>query len=389
MLGLCDSIAFVSNMTPNPDSPRIRHVSGPATMDELAAGLIWPRLLRAPLMAVEPSRLLIAFIAVAVLLGSAAVFDSVAGQPVFTPTAQLTQETLYQIAAAVVQLDFGAVTQLSHAYIVGLRTVGDHSPWLLLLFIVFALPIVSLSGGAICRIAICDEARNWRLTFAEGVAHALARWRDCILAIAAPVVILVLLGLVIKGAGAILFISPIVSIFGAILYGAALLATTVFLILIVALGLGHMLLLPAVAADPADWVDALQRAYAYVLGRTGRLLLYLLLCAALASIAISVSSWLVGSSLDLTAALVLPDDIAPTSSPAETAPDLPAATSAAIRIVSVWERVVIAILLGYWLSLYFTLSSTLYLLVRRVNDEQDVRDIWAPSSMAAAASDAQ
>ena len=60
------------------------------------------------------------------------------------------------------------------------------------------------------------------------------------------------------------------------------------------------------------------------------------------------------------------------------APSDDSTPSAAGQIIAFWEILAALILPAFAVSYYFSASTALYLLLRRVNDEQDIREVWMP-----------
>ena len=139
--------------------------------------------------------------------------------------------------------------------------------------------------------------------------------------------------------------------------------------------LGQSMLAPAVAVEGTDSVDAIQRIYAYLLGRPGRALIYLSLAAVQGLIAIGLAAWVLNGAADLTASMAgsfLPGE----RSRALFEPGQQ--SSAGGAIVAFWQLFVSLILSGVLVSWHATAGTLVYLLLRRVCDEQDLREVWMP-----------
>ncbi len=373
---------------------------GPVTWSELTAGLIWPRIFRAAPLALHPSRMLIAFIAVALMMAVGTTFDSIAGPiaPEFTPPDTpmgLFRAILGAGAAVVTGFSFSGAARALGA----LAEIVSAYPWRTALLFLLLIPFWAGAGVAICRMALCDAAAEMRLSAAEGLAFSLRRIVHGFLALAIPALLLGLLALVLAVAGLLLLRLPVVNIVGALLYGLFLMGGLAF----VALGLiyivGSPLMLPAIAAESADWVDAIQRAYAYVLGRTGRLAVYYLVAILFGAIVIFVAHLIFRGGVNLTARLAfawaglerpLHDVAGGVNSFADSLPrratDLSGSDRGMAAIIGLWEKIVAVLFGAFVLSYFFCASSIVYLFARRVNDEQDFHEIWLPGMIPGALS---
>jgi hypothetical protein len=150
-----------------------------------------------------------------------------------------------------------------------------------------------------------------------------------------------------------------------------------------------MLLIPAVAVENAGPGDALQRALAYLLGRPLHFAGYTLLALAGLAAGYIVVALVAVTTLNITAATTaaFPPNSAITSAGgfdifdlAPTQADVHPAlhSDAAGFLVSLWQTLIVAAVIGYVFSYAFTSSTIIYLLMRRVVDGQDPADVWQP-----------
>jgi hypothetical protein len=257
------------------------------------------------------------------------------------------------------------------------------------LILLISLVILTLGGGAICRMAVCEIAGEVQMTFGEGLGFALPRWKQLLMAVAGPLLLIAALSIGLRLVGFILLAPPIVNVLGGLLYALFLLAGFALVLASAAFLLGGSLLLPAIAAESTDWFDAIQRAYAYALGRTLRLAVYALLLLLIGAVAYAVASWVAFATINWTADLAAgwrASDAAPIAGnvpwPSFTDPNLgqslEGGRALSTKLIGLWERVAVAILAAFVISYFFCASSVLYLLCRRVNDEQDMTEIWMP-----------
>ncbi len=322
----------------------------PLTFRELAADLLWPKLLAATAMGFRPASIGLAFLLVVSLMAVGEAFDAIHGAladvqtPVFAALASSPSAELATRAMALISAHPIASTLLG----------------------LLLLPVWCLFGLAMCRLMVTDAGMTLRLSAPEGLGFALPRLGSAIGAYLIPLIFAAALALLAWLVG-LLGALPLVDVVGALLHSLVLAFSALIVLLLVALAIGSPLLLPAIAAESADAFDAVQRAYAYVLGRTGRFLLYALVAAALLVVTSLAIQWIGATTLLLAERLA--------SGPSESSPS----ASVAESIRAIWTSAFRALIGAIIVSVFFSLSSTLLLLCRRVNDEQDLSDIWMPT----------
>lgn len=386
---------------------------GPITFSELSAGLIWPHLLRAAPMALHPSRIGVAFIFVALLMGFGALVDWVVG-PVNAPENAGAFATPYVVGAMSgergafgVAVDVAtdafngfAMSALSLQPMAAMADLGVilvggpqflvSVNWLLGIGVGAALLAGwCVAGGAISRMAVCDFAGEAKLTIGEGIGFALPRARHFVLSILGPLLLFGAIALLIAAGGWVLLSIPALDVLAGLGYGLFLAASFVVVFGLLCLAAGGSLILPAIATEATDWFDGIQRAYAYVLGRTSRLIIYAAVLVIVGAISYAVAGFLTATTINAAAGMsqawrgedapriFATVDGSDFSLP-ETPEQLAGTEKAAANLAGVWVRLAVALLASFVVSFYFTASSILYLLCRRVNDEQDIHEIWMP-----------
>lgn len=377
------------------DAPR-----GPITFDELTAGLIWPKLLRCFALAVQPARMAVAFLMViaimfvgtaldvvrSVLLGP---FDADAGE-----TPRVFGRFIGEVASSFNGFVVGALTlDLGRAWQSLSAMFLDAPAWLLrehwlfgAALLLLLVPVWAVGGAAVCRMTACDLGMGLHMSARDGLRFGMERWRSAVGSLVSPLVMVLVIAVLAWLFGVALLRLPVLNLLGGLLYGAALALGLVATLIVIVYVVGHALLLPAVATDGSDAIDAVQRAVAYVLGRPGRYVVYaaildvcgILAYAALAfgvSAAINTTASWTGASLGENpmggGAVIF--DFAPVDRS-----ELTGTRGVAAGLINVWERALVALLGAFVLSFYFTGSTILYMLMRRVNDEQDIEDVWTP-----------
>jgi len=315
--------------------------------------------------------------------------DAVPPRGLFRATVSEVVTGFNQMARGAVSLDAAETASgVRRAFFDTPRALLTHYPLsggaVALLFIV----IFSLAGAAICRGAACEAAGEVSPGGTESLAFAVPRWRRA----AAPFFILaVVIGALAFGlaaAGGVLLSVPGLNVVGALLWGLFLIGGLVLVALCVGAAVAGPMFIPAIAVESTDAVDAIQRAYAYVLGTPGRMILYAATLLAQGAVAYAVVGWIAATAMNWTGALAAAwaGPLTPVAGEVEalrfTLPErtlgLSGVDIVAGELVEVWDRVLMAALAGFVISFFFCASTMLYLLLRRINDGQDVEEIWTP-----------
>jgi hypothetical protein len=253
-----------------------------------------------------------------------------------------------------------------------------------LLFVVFG----SIGGGALCRMAACDFAGQQRLRVRDAFDFALGNWVKLLLTPSLPLAIAGGLAVVMMLMG--LFMVPYLSVVGGLLYGVSIVLGFALAFLLIGYLVGLPMLLPAVACENCDAVDAQQRTYAYVVSKPLHLVGYGATALVGMALGYVVVALVAATMLNFTAgtfgtftsnsALVGTGgfgvfDLAPDGAGAIHR-EWHAGWAAAM--IGFWQQLVIDIVIAYVVAYIFTASTMVYLLMRRACDGQDVGEIWRP-----------
>ncbi len=267
--------------------------------------------------------------------------------------------------------------------------VWRHDPWFAVVYGLIALVLVALGGGALSRMAAAEFARDEKIGVPTAVTFALRSWRRLVFSLLLPLALAAILAGVLLLGGWFLML-PWLDILGGLLYGAALIVGFVVVFLLVGYALGFPLLLSAVACENCDAGDALQRAYAYVLGRPLHYVGYAALGVAGLAAGYVVANFMAALVLNVTGALV---DAATASAAVEArsgfrlfdlgleradASTAAAHVRGAAALVDAWQTVVVCLVAAYVFANFFGASTIAYLLLRRAIEGQEVTEIWEP-----------
>jgi hypothetical protein len=360
-------------------------------LSDLVDELIWPKVLRAPALACSPNRLISGCVGVFLISLILNLYSwlrsphnssdeqaetSELAQAAESATPSVTQ-LIESFMDAIVRLDLIQLAQTVIDTVMVLRYNALHNTWQTLILGILFATVYALVGGSISRSAAFEFAQGRYASREETIHFTLSRARQYFGAIVGPFFFAAILFLIIA-IGGLLLSFPIVDLLGSVLYafGLALgiIATVVLLLHVVALPL----IIPALSVEGTDGFDAIQRSYAYVIGRPLRYFSYVLLLSILGFIAATVCAMLANVSQEMTdsAANLFFSHAAESALTGEG--DLGATKSLAHGIIEAFRGVLAIIVAGYIASLFFTSSTMLYLAIRRICDGQGITEIWEP-----------
>jgi hypothetical protein len=329
---------------------------GAVTLKELCAGLIWPNVLRGFGMSLHPTRIVLGVLAVTmlILLSEAGDLLGLVERPELAP-----RMPAMTFGVFVLGLPDAMLALILNAYDAFL-----NEPWVWLGIAVVALPAASLFGCGIARSTAVDTAYDLQLSVGESVGFAIRRWLSILPALLIPLVLVALLVGVIQITGLLLLQIELLEWLGALIYGVWLLGALVLAVVWIVFLLGQPMLMGAIGADGADGADAVARTYAYLLNRPGRFLLYLLLGVIVAMLAFILLSSLLEMTISGAEAL--------------TGGNEDRGEGFAATAIDFWHLIARLLLWGWVVSYIYTTGTIIYMLMRRVCDEQDIREVWMP-----------
>ncbi len=346
----------------------------PVLLADLTAGLIWPRLLRALPLAAHPSRILLASISFIWLMAVGSAFDLIAGRPIHWPNPDANLGAFQALAISDRQAEAAGLPKPDI-----FAQAPTHAWSLLATLLILVVPVLLIIHAALARSVACDVSQRLNLSSASALRFAARKWPSILAAWFGPVLLTLFLILILLIAG-LLFRVPILDVLAGAFYGLYLLLGAAIVLLTLGFLLAQSLLAPAVVIENTDAIDATQRAYAYLICRPGRFILYTAILLAQAVISVLVATFLIVVVLQWTGALAGHWSLGPILS----RPEPSGTTAIAAALARIWQSLCFALLAGFVLSFYSAASTLLYLALRRINDDQDMEDIWLPDPRRAA-----
>jgi hypothetical protein len=256
---------------------------------------------------------------------------------------------------------------------------SDHT----LSFLLPGVPIAAvllLACAAVSRMAAIEFGLSAFLTVPQALRFTLQRAPSLAGAFLLPAGLALGAWVLIAAGGAVLLRLPGVDVVGAVVYTLAILLGLAVSLLLVTLSVAWPLIIPAVVCESVgsgeyghgDAVDALQRSVAYTLNAPVRAGLY----GGIGLLQTTAIAWVVG--LVAAVAAGFTRSAATHWLPDQRAAELPASTAGQVmHLAETIPWVLGAAVVLCTATAAFTVA---YLLLRRVCDGQDEREIWIPSA---------
>jgi hypothetical protein len=258
---------------------------------------------------------------------------------------------------------------------------GFH--WFITLYGFLFVYVLCIGGGAISRMQAVHHARGQRISIPEALEFSISRWRSLLEAVLGPAMVVAFFSVLLMVLGLILFNVPVLNVVGGLLYGVFLLCGLVISLVAVGYCVCFPILIPSVVIEHCSGSEAVQRSFAYLVSKTLRFIGYLALVIIAMVFGYIVVRLLTNLTLDVTADLVgawtfNQSLVGAGSIPEHAIPSIGGAwyETSASWIVTLWETVVHDFMIGWVFSGFFSVSTTMYLLMRKNCDGQDTRDIW-------------
>jgi len=263
-----------------------------------------------------------------------------------------------------------------------------------IIFFAITLAVISVAGGAICRIAALQFARGEKPGLSEVLRFGVKKFTSFFAVPLAPAVIIIFIGFFIFLLGLVGNIpwvgKPIMVIFMTL----ALIAGGLITVVLIGAIAGFNLMFPAVAYDDADCFDAISRAFSYVFAKPWRMGFYTAIAAVygafcymfvrfFAFLLLWVTYWalqlgILGDNSRLT--VLWPDK--PTFGDLIGPPNWAALNqleSFGAFLVYLLLLAVIVLIVAFLVSFYFSANTIIYSLMRKAVDNTALEDVYTPA----------
>ena len=361
------------------------------SINDLFTQLLWTKLLRAPTLGLRPDRVGIAFFSL-VLIG---VIGSISRlwNPAKDPSTgldlpQFPDAIFDQGSDAYIRLVEGVLDRNPDQTLHGLHdlmalpaSAFDLFPVSLFVLGIPMLFVWAIGACAISRMVACEFSQGIDLPWTRALGFSLGRVGSSVGGLLLPIVFIAVIVFGLMVAGLVLLRFPGLNIAGGLAYILFQIGGVLAVLLLLGYAIGKHLIIPAVACDGADAIDAMQRAYAYVVARPLRLLIYLAVGGVLTLVVVVITKLVVELGLTLTtdATEMWIGESARGNLHTPEGADPPGGTwNAAGGLILLWKAVFLLLISAVAMSVYTSVTTVIYLLIRQVCDGQDHRELWMP-----------
>lgn len=398
---------------------------------QLFDGLLFPGIFQTFRMSIQPTKLIITACALAVICLAGYAMDQVSKTVVYntngvselqkylenpaglrqfiTQNKNLTKErkgvfsTLWNFSAAkfkgavdsVFGLDIPGVAANITSYLKAIGWSLWYHPIYCIIFFIIKLAVISISGGAICRIAALQFARGEKPGLTEALRFSTKRFTSFFTTPLAPFGIIAFIGLFIVLLGLIGNIPRVGEIIVGIGMPLALIAGALIAVILIGAAAGLNLMFPAVAYDGSDCFDAISRSFSYVYARPWRMGFYTVIAAIYGSICYTfvrvfafLSLWITHWFLQIILwtkngtgqlnklAAIWPEPTFSTLFDSKEALATNWTESVAVFLVHLFVLVVVGLVVSFIISFYFSANTIIYSLMRSKVDNTAREEIY-------------
>jgi len=269
-----------------------------------------------------------------------------------------------------------------------------HHPVYCIVFFVIKLAVISIAGGAICRIAALQFSRGEKPGLTEALRFSKKRFTSFFTAPLVPVGIIIFIGLFIFLLGLIGNIPWAGELIMGIFMLLALIAGALIAVVLIGAFAGFNLMFPAVAYDGSDCFDAISRSFSYVYAKPWRMGFYTTIAAVYGAICYTFARFFTFLLLGVTHGTLQLGVWAENSKevdkltaiwPKPEFMNLLGSSGLAITnwseslaafLVHLFLLAVVGLLVSFIISFYFSANTIIYSLMRNKVDDTALEDIY-------------
>jgi len=266
------------------------------------------------------------------------------------------------------------------------------------IFLILALAIAALFGGAVNRIAALHFAREEKISMGQALKFSLSKFFSFYTAPLLPIAFVMVLGAALTAGGAIIINWGYVGeILGGLLFLLALLLGLAIAFLLIGLAGGVWLMYPTIAVEGSDSFDAISRSFSYVFARPWRSALYGLVALVYGAVTYLFVRLFVYIALASTHFFVKWGVFAPgdgLEGPSDKLdviwatptfdklwgtfnwPAMSVTEKVGAFIIGIWVFLIASLVLAYLLTYAASSTTSIYFLLRRKVDATDLDDVY-------------
>ena len=397
----------------------------------ICKNILFLRIFQSFRMAIQPSKLIIAFLAVAVICLAGWIMDfsnSVVAKK--GPQGQIIEtelkvylvnpkhleayiqragesadhtgvfSTLWHFAAGkfhdalnrLFKFDIPGVAANMRDYVSALGWAFRYHTTYCIIFAIIKLVIIAIAGGAICRISALQFARDEKPGLTEALRFSMGKITSFVTAPLVPLAIIIFIGFFIFFLGLIGNIPIAGELIMGIFMFLALIAGALMTVVLIGAVAGFNLMFPAVAYDGSDCFDSISRSFSYVYAKPWSMGFYTIITAVYGAICYIfvrffafLLLWITHLSLQFG---VLGDNkklmtiwSGPKFMNLCDPPDLAAANwshTIAGVLIYLFLLAVVVLVVSFIISFYFSANTIIYSLMRKKVDNTDLDDVYSP-----------
>jgi hypothetical protein len=268
-----------------------------------------------------------------------------------------------------------------------------------IIFFVITLAVISIGGGGLCRIAALQFARNEKPGIIEALRFSTRRFLSFFTVPLAPVGIIIFIGLFVFLLGLIGNIPRAGELIMGIFMLLALIAGALIAIVSIGTAAGFNLMFPAIAYDGSDCFDAISRTFSYVFSRPWRMGFYTAIAAVYGAICymfvrfltflmlwvtyqfLQLGVWVDNSSKQVNKLAAIwrePSFMGLRGSLALATVNW--SESLAAFLIYLALLAIVGLLVSFVISFYFSASTIIYALMRNRVDNTALEDVYTPAT---------
>lgn len=279
---------------------------------------------------------------------------------------------------------------------------GITQHWLFaFIFFVLFLAIWSLFGGAVCRMAAMQAARDEKIAARQALGFAARKFVGFFAAPLIPILLIVAVGFCMFIGGLVGSIPYVGQFLTGLLFFLALIGGFVMAVVAIALIAGGSLMWPTIAVEGSDSFDALSRSFSYIYSRPWRSLLYFVVISVYGALCflfvrvfvfamLKMARFFIG--LGMLGSRPGVGDRADKLDAMWTGPTIDSLMPSWSRLgleggdivgavmIWVWVALTVAAAYAFLIAFYYSGSTIIYLLLRREVDATDMEDVYLDES---------
>jgi hypothetical protein len=270
-----------------------------------------------------------------------------------------------------------------------------------IIFFAIKLAVISVAGGALCRMAALQCARGEKPGLTDALRYSTKKFTSFFTTPLAPIGIIIFIGLFVFLLGLVGNIPRIGELIMGLCMPLALFAGTLIAVVLIGTVAGFNLMFPAVAYDGSDCFDAISRSFSYIYAKPWHMGFYTAIAAVYGAICYTfvrfcvflllvVTRWFLqlgvftnsSTNVDkVTALWPQPSFMNLLQFPPLTGANWPLWVAAVLVYLS--SLVVVVLVGAFIISFYFSANTIIYSLMRSKVDSTAIDDIYIDYAKAA------